>query len=69
VSDERVDVDAAGEDVASGAGEVVSGVAEGELLDHLGGDQGQLVAGSVCAAGAEGAGAVGVAVPFQAAAG
>ena len=57
-ADEGVDVDAAGEDVASGAGEVEAGVAGGEFFDHFGGDQGQLVAGPVRAAGAERAGAV-----------
>ena len=41
----------------------------GEFLDHLGGDQGQLVPGPVRAAGTERAGAVGVAVALQATAG
>jgi hypothetical protein len=68
-ADEGVDVDAAGEDVAARAGEVQRSVAGGEVLDHLGGDEGQLEPGPVGAAGAERAGAVGVAVARQAAAG
>jgi len=64
-SDEGVEVNAAGEDVAAGAGEVVRGISLGEYFDDFGGDQGEVVAGSVGAAGAERAGVGGVAVALE----
>ena len=45
-TDEGVDVDAPGEDVASGAGEVEACVSGGEVLDDLCGDERQFVAGA-----------------------
>ena len=68
-ADQGVDVDAAGQNVASGAGEVEAGVAGGEFFHHFRCDQGELVPGPVRPAGAEGAGAVGVAVTLEATAG
>ena len=66
---ESVDVDASCEDVASGAGEVEGVSCGGELVENLGCDEGQAVAGASVATGAEGAGAGGVAVTVEPAAG
>src|SRR3954452_24418191 len=68
-TDERVDVDAAGEDVAPSAREVERRVAGGEVLHHLRRDKSQLVAGPVSGARAQRAGAARVAVPVQSAPG
>jgi hypothetical protein len=42
-ADEGVDVDATGQDVAPGGGEVDGVAGGGELVEHLGGDQGEVV--------------------------
>src|SRR4051812_176955 len=60
---EGVDVDAPGEDVAPGTGEVQRLPGRGQLVEDLGGHQRQVVPGSPAGAGAEGAGTCGVAVP------
>src|SRR5690242_4742238 len=64
-TDQCVDVDAAGQDVATGAGELQCVPGRGELVEHLRGDEGQVVAGAPVGAGAEGAGARGVPVAVE----
>src|SRR3954454_17574091 len=64
-----VDVDAAGEDVAPGSGEVDRDAGGGELVEDLGGHEGQVVAGARVAARGEGAGPGGVPVALETAPG
>jgi hypothetical protein len=68
-ADQSVDVHAAGEDIASGAGEVQGVAGGGELVKDLCGDKGQVVTGAPLSTGAEGAGARSVAIPVEPTAG
>ena len=62
-ADQSVDVDAPGEDVAAGPGEVERVAGCGELVEDFGGDQGQVVSGATVGAGTERTGTGCVAVP------
>ena len=61
-ADQSVDVDAPGEDVAAGPGEVERVAGCGELVEDFAGDQGQVVTGAAAGAGTERTGTGGVAV-------